>query len=235
MADPEMSTSAKRLLGVAGVEPASSDLESPDAKAAREARARQEIIGGEVQGHHVDIFPGVEVSPEVKTRLLAKFGFDPSMEFLLQGIYDFLEAHTLEDYFDGNEADRKPWEEALVAQYGELGQKILEDNKLRPNRFNDTISSMHMIADIVSVYAPATAEPLRAALALIDQRAGESLDREYLSPTGEYVTRPYPTYKSLSRPQKQEVIDSITFASQKVLQILLEAEVTATDADQVTW
>lgn len=184
---------------------------------------------------HIDFFPGMNFTPEMKDLLFKKYASDDAMGFLLQWMFSFLEADTIEDYLNGNDDARKQMEDAIYKEFGEMGKSIIENNKLRPNKLSETFEPMGMIVEIVSAYAPTAAADLREAYSLLDPRATTTEERSYVTPAGITAIRQFPIYKTLSRSEKQEVVESYVFATFRMIEVLLSAQLTTEPVDTVTW
>jgi len=185
--------------------------------------------------YHIDFFPGMAFAPEIKQLLFTKFSGDDAMPFLIQQMFTFLEADTVEDYLDTDDDTRKIREDQVIEKHGQTGKAILENNKLRPNRLADTYQPMAMIVDIVSALSPESESELRLAFSLLDSRPTDWTDREFMSSDGKFTNRPFPIYKMLSRAEKQVVVDSYTFATFRMIEILLAVNITAPSNTNVTW
>lgn len=193
------------------------------------ARVRHKIIAGENTDHGIDIFAGIRVARSTKELLQKKFP-DETIHSLLELVYEYLESPIVEDYFNDDEAGRLAWEKKVESTYGELGRQILERNKLRPNNFTYIVSTLPILIEMVSELAPKAKTELEKLSTFIDPRSTERVVQTYQLADGTTAEREVNLYKTLSRSEKQQIIEGITFVGQRLLQIMIEAELSSDQA-----
>jgi hypothetical protein len=154
------------------------------------------LINGAVDGHKVDIYmPDNLPTPPAKSEILEKV--DASLAPLIDLIYKFLETPVVEDDFGTDDEARDRWEKQVEVQLGMPGLEIIQQNRLRPNSYQEAASVLDALPDYLD------RPDLKSIANKMDKRAFNPVD-----------------YKQLDLEEKHQVVNSIHQAAVEMLNAL---------------
>ena len=180
---------------------------------AEREQIRADIVSGKDTGKEISIeSPSISQIP-TNEEILGQEP-DPFLEAYVDLVRKFLETPIIEDHFAADDKARDAWEAGVYEKYGDVGAKIIADNKLRLNKLSLIYSSLPELADIAG---GEKGKQITAIYQALDSRPKQEQG----------------IYKKLPNSEKRAITNQFTLAGLTALQILAGRDIPLSSLDYI--